>query len=163
MKTSTPFLIGLLIGMLLTTSCNGLTGPKPTSTPDPCPKDLLETNNPNQILGNLLSYCFNDELDHSMYNEIEDLSVRNNQNRRSDMKGKARLFVARGKRDQMTPAKLVQFIMQNAKVKNSAIDQVEVYNDFSFITVPFNDAETILHAFQKNSRGRPLVSKAKKR
>ena len=43
MKTSTPFLIGLLIGMLLTTSCNGLTGPKPTSTPDPCPKDLLET------------------------------------------------------------------------------------------------------------------------
>ena len=28
--------------MLLTTSCNGLTGPKPTSTPDPCPKDVLE-------------------------------------------------------------------------------------------------------------------------
>ena len=43
MKTSTPFLISLLIGMLLITSCNGLTGPKPTSTPDPCPKDVLET------------------------------------------------------------------------------------------------------------------------
>lgn len=43
MRTSTPFLISLLIGMLLTTSCNGLTGLKPTSTPDPCPKDVLET------------------------------------------------------------------------------------------------------------------------
>ena len=43
MKTSTPFLISLLIGMLLTTSCNGLTGPKPTSTQDPCPIDVLET------------------------------------------------------------------------------------------------------------------------
>jgi len=43
MKTKIQFVIGLLIGMLLIASCNGLTGPKPTSTKDPCPKDLLET------------------------------------------------------------------------------------------------------------------------
>ena len=29
--------------MLLITSCNGLTGPRPTSTQDPCPIDVLET------------------------------------------------------------------------------------------------------------------------
>lgn len=126
-------------------------------------KDLLKINNPNQILGNLLSYCFNEELDQSLYTEIEDLSVRKNQNRKNDLKGKARLFVARGKKDKMTPAKLVKFIMQNAKVKNSVINQVEVYNDFSFLTVPFKEAETILHVFQKKSRGRPLVVKARKK
>jgi len=43
MKTKIPFVIGLLIGMLLITSCNGLTGPRPTSTQDPCPIDVLET------------------------------------------------------------------------------------------------------------------------
>jgi hypothetical protein len=35
--------MSLLAGMFLITSCNGLTGPKPTSTPAPCPKDVLET------------------------------------------------------------------------------------------------------------------------
>ncbi len=43
MKTKIAFVIGLLIGMLLITSCNGLTGPRPISTPDPCSKDVLET------------------------------------------------------------------------------------------------------------------------
>ena len=43
MRTRTSFVISLLAGMFLITSCNVLTGPKPTSTQDSCPKDILET------------------------------------------------------------------------------------------------------------------------
>ncbi len=43
MRTRTIYAITLMAGLFLITSCTGLTGPKPTSTPDPCPKDVLET------------------------------------------------------------------------------------------------------------------------
>ena len=36
-------ILSLLAGIFLISSCTGLTGPKPTTTPDPCPKDVLET------------------------------------------------------------------------------------------------------------------------
>ena len=80
------------------------------------------------------------------------------------MEGRARLFVALGKKDKLSPKKLVKFIMHNSGVSNSAIDQVEVYENFSFISVPFREAEIILGVFQKNSGSKkPLVVKAKKK
>lgn len=125
-------------------------------------KELLENNNPNTILGNLLCYCFDDELNPNMYNEIRDFS--GGKNRNMEMEGRSRLFIALGKRDKVTPGELVKFIMENTGVHNAAIDQVEVYNDFSFITVPFKEAEIILHIFQKKAGNkRSLVSKARKK
>jgi len=124
-------------------------------------KKLLENNNPTQILSNLLFYCFDDELDPGLYNEIRDSSGKN---RKIEMEGRARLFVALGKKDKLSPKKLVKFIMQNSGVNNSSIDQVEVHDNFSFISVPFREAEIILGVFQKKSgKKKPLVAKAKKK
>jgi ATP-dependent RNA helicase DeaD len=72
--------------------------------------------------------------------------------------------VALGKKDKVSPSKLVKFIIKNTGVKNSAIDQVEVYDNFSFITVPFKEAEIILSIFQKKSGNKKsLIVKAKKK
>jgi ATP-dependent RNA helicase DeaD len=124
-------------------------------------KKLLDNNNPTQILAKLLNYSFDDKLNPSLYNEIQDLSGRS---RKIEMEGRTRLFVALGKKDNISPSKLVKFIIQNTGVKNSAIDQVGVYNDFSFITVPFKEAKTILGIFQKKSGNKKsLVVKARKK
>ncbi|MEA1940024.1 MAG: DEAD/DEAH box helicase [Candidatus Caldatribacteriota bacterium] len=125
-------------------------------------KKLLTNTNPTEALAKLLSYSFDDKLNPGLYNEIKDLSARN---RKIEMEGRTRLFVALGKRDNKSPSKLVKFIIQNTGVKNSAIDQVEVYNNFSFITVPFKEAEIILGVFQKKSgkRKKSLVVKARKK
>lgn len=123
-------------------------------------KELLDNANSTQILAKLLNYSFDDKLNPGLYNEIQDLSDRS---RKIVIEGKARLFVALGKKDKISPSKLVKFIIQNTGVRNSAIDQVEVYDDFSFITVPFKEAEIILGVFQKKSgnRTKSLVVKAK--
>ena len=42
MRARTPRTTIILTGILLITSCSGLTSPEPTSTPDPCSKDILE-------------------------------------------------------------------------------------------------------------------------
>jgi len=129
-------------------------------------KKLLEFNNPTQILGNLLSYCFDEELDPNIYNEIQELSGKKEKGRDKgraiDVGGKSRLFVALGRKDKMHAGKLVQFIIQNTGVKNKKIQQVEVYDKFSFITVPFKEAEIILKRFQKKAKNKKsLVVRAK--
>jgi ATP-dependent RNA helicase DeaD len=49
-------------------------------------------------------------------------------------------------------------------VKNHLIDNVEVLDNFSFISVPFKEAELILDVFRKQAAGeKPLVVKANKR
>jgi len=122
-------------------------------------KRLLENSNTTEVLAKILNYSFDDKLNPGLYNEIKEFSGRN---KKIELEGKSRLFVAMGKKDKITPAKLVKYVFENTGVNKSDIDQVEVYNEFSFITVPFKEAKTILGIFQKKSgKGRSLVVKAR--
>lgn len=79
-----------------------------------------------------------------------------------DRKGTARLFIARGKNDGMDPRKLVDFIQKESGVEQRKIDDVKIFDTFSFFAAPFEEAEKILHSFHKSSGGkRSLVSRAK--
>lgn len=80
--------------------------------------------------------------------------------------GGTRLFIARGKSDQMNPRKLVEFLEKEAGVRQNKIDDVRVMDDFSFFATTSSDADKILDVFQRQSKssgGKPLVSRAKKR
>ncbi len=124
-------------------------------------KRLLEKQNSTDLLAKILSYSFDNKLNPGLYNEIKEVSGKN---RKIELEGKTRLFVAMGKKDKITPAKLVKFIFENTGVNKSDIDQVEVYNEFSFISVPFKEAKTILAVFRKKSGNkRSLIVKARAR
>ncbi|MGL6170072.1 MAG: DEAD/DEAH box helicase [Fusobacteriaceae bacterium] len=76
--------------------------------------------------------------------------------------GKVRLFIALGRKDNMTLKKLLETISKKSKVNESKIRNVELYENFSFVSVPFNDAEVIIQSFDEDRRGKkPLVEKAK--
>lgn len=107
--------------------------------------DFLETSEPEKVLAALLKYSFQDELDEKNYNEIREPSI--------DDKGKTRLFVGLGKRDGMTPKKLVNFIKQEPKVNDKKIKDVKIFDKFSFITVPFGEAEILLDIFKRKKDG----------
>lgn len=117
-------------------------------------KELLYKNEPQAVLAALLMHAYGEELDSSNYSEIRETSI--------DTKGKARLFVAKGKMDGMTPKKLVEFIKANVKVSDRHIQDVQIFDKFSFINAPFQEAEMILRAFKNSGRGsKPLVTMAK--
>ncbi|HCL56771.1 MAG TPA: RNA helicase [Spirochaetia bacterium] len=119
-------------------------------------KDILEGKEAEQVLASVMKHFFEDELDLNSYNEIQDVSV--------NTKGKSRLFVAMGKMDNMTPKKVVDFIKQEAKIDENKIRDVKIFEAFSFITVPFEEAEIILRAFKSKNRGRrPIVERAKEK
>ncbi len=106
------------------------------------------------IVASLLKLSYSDVLDENNYNEISPVKMEDT--------GKARLFIAMGRKDGMTPKKLVEFIVKKAKVKQSYIKNAEVYEGFSFVSVPFKEAEIIVEAFAKDRKGKkPLIEKAK--
>ena len=64
----------------------------------------------------------------------------------------------------MNPKKLVDYIISKAKVDNRKLKNVEVFENFSFVSVPFAEAETILAAFNEERNGKkPLIEKAKEK
>ncbi len=63
----------------------------------------------------------------------------------------------------MNKRKLVGFIKDKANVEDRVIDDVQVFDKFSFITVPLKEAEHIIECFKKDNGGkRPLVEMATK-
>ena len=63
----------------------------------------------------------------------------------------------------MDPRRLVEFIERETGVSQRLIDDVKVMDSFSFFAVPFETAEKVLQTFQKQSGGKSLVSRAKKK
>ena len=121
-------------------------------------KQLLGDGDPTEILAATLNYCFEEELNPDAYGEIKEVSAKG---RQLDQQGKARLFVALGKKDKLNPKKLVDLIMSKVKVKNREISDIQVMDNFSFITVPFDKAEKIMISFKEKGQ-KSLISHAKK-
>jgi ATP-dependent RNA helicase DeaD len=115
-----------------------------------------------RIVAALLKYTFKDELNEQSYREISE--GRSNNSSSVDSKGTARLFVALGREQEYSTAKLAKFLEEEGGISQSAIKDIKVYDKFSFITVTFVEAEQLLAVFSKNKNGRkPLVTKAKER
>jgi len=116
---------------------------------------LLEEYDPVKIVAALLKMNYKDDFEAGSYSEISEVS-------NVDRKGKARLFIAMGKLENMTPKKIVDFIVDKTGIKESDIKEVKVFDKFSFISVPYEDATYIVNIFKKQNRGkRPLVEIAK--
>ena len=117
-------------------------------------KELLNGEQALDIVAALLKHAYDDILDENNYNEISEVKL--------EKSGKVRLFIALGRKNAMTPKKLVDYVIKRSKVDDRKIKNVEVFENFSFMSVPFTEAEIILEAFQKEKNGKKLlVEKAK--
>ncbi|MCK5288128.1 MAG: DEAD/DEAH box helicase, partial [Candidatus Omnitrophica bacterium] len=99
--------------------------------------EMLVENKPEEVCSALLKHFFQEELEIKNYNKIRETS----KNSFIDIKGKTRLFVALGKMDGMSPRRLVDFIKNKVHVDDRKINDVQIFDKFSFINVPFEEAE----------------------
>lgn len=116
---------------------------------------ILQSLDPQTAIASILKYTFKDELNPENYNEIRDTYPQ--------IKGKTRLFVAKGKKDNLTKRTLVEFICQSSGVDQRKIQDVQLFEIYSFISVPFQEAEQIINSFKSTGRRKPLVERAQKR
>lgn len=145
--------------------------------------DLLTKNEPQAVLAALLRNVYNDEFMQSGYREITEISKtkgeasnRGNGGERwnsggrsggnshysSDAEGDTRLFVALGKQNDITVRSLLELLYDKAKTPARKVRDIRILDSFSFITVPFDEAEHIMRVINNDKTKKPLISKAKK-
>ncbi len=110
---------------------------------------ILKENDPVQILAAILKYSFQDQLNEKQYKDINEVSV--------DKKGTSRLFVSLGRKDGISTRSLIKMITNETTVRAGSIDDVKVMESFSFMTVPFEDAELILKSFNNKEGERKTI------
>ena len=121
-------------------------------------KNLLEDRKPTEILAAILNYCFEEELNPDAYGEIKEVGGKGKQ---LDKQGKVRLFVALGKKDYINAKKLIQLIMSRVSIKSNHISDIQIMDKFSFMTVPFDQAEKIVVSFKEKGQ-KQLITHARK-
>jgi ATP-dependent RNA helicase DeaD len=115
--------------------------------------DLLKTGDAGTVLAACLRHAFSDELDTSSYGEIRQVNP-------VDTTSYTRLFVARGRKHGITPTKLMKLVRQQSGLKENPMRNIEIMEDFSYISVVTTEADLIRKKFRKKP-GRPIISKAK--
>ncbi len=124
-------------------------------------KELMKNNHPEEIIAAVLKQSYGNTLDHNSYKQFSSAKESKAQ---GIPEGQTRLFIAKGKADNMTKRELVDFIVDQAGIPHKMIDRLELYDTFSFITVPLREAEIILKKFKDIQQGnKSLVEKAKAR
>jgi ATP-dependent RNA helicase DeaD len=122
-------------------------------------RQFLENRSPVEVCAALLKHCFKDTLDTDSYDDLRSAGQRE---AAPDQRGKARLFVALGKKDKASPKKIAELVGRQADIDSSRISDIRVMETFSFITVPFAVAEKIIAAF-KGKGPRPVITHARKK
>ncbi len=75
-----------------------------------------------------------------------------------DRKGKAKLFVALGQNQSATPRRILEMIVEATNIQGLRPKDIACYDNFSQLSVPFEQAEMIINAFNSKTEGKaPLV------
>jgi ATP-dependent RNA helicase DeaD len=110
--------------------------------------EILASTEPRVALSAALFEAFGEDIDPERYRKIEGYSV--------DAAATARLFIGSGKRDKVTPSKLAALVKRLSGLPDRLIGGIEIYENFSFVTVPFEAAERVLSEARR-SGGLPTV------
>ncbi len=124
--------------------------------------DLAEQHGAEAVSAALLNIAFGNDLDESRYVEIKDINRGGGGDRFVDgSSGKTRLFVALGKEDGYNPKKLIDLISEKCGIDERRIQGLTMFDRFSFVNVPFEDAEIIIEQFRAKNKGeRTIIRKA---
>lgn len=121
-------------------------------------RELIGDTDPEIMLASLLRLAFKNELEENAYPEIRRIDV--------DRRGTARLFIGLGKSEGYRPKMIVDLLKKKCDIPDQKIDDVRCMDDFSFATVPYEDAEKVMRILNGISKlqpedRRPLVTLAK--
>ncbi|MCB0503189.1 MAG: DEAD/DEAH box helicase, partial [Bacteroidetes bacterium] len=125
-------------------------------------KELIKENEAENVVAALLDHFYQNELDPTAYNEVAEASAGKKESLIGS--GEVRLFVAMGKDDGMkSPRDLLHWITKEVGVSGRDIQQIKIFDSFSFFNTPEAIGEQIVEKYRKLARkgGKPLVVVAK--
>lgn len=127
------------------TEIDNLVGKVNTENYNSVIEDLLKKHKPEKVIGVLL-YKLGDGKENNKDNE-----------KKLNLDGDTRIFIAKGKFDNMEKRSLIRFIEKETRVKLGDVSDVKVCDKFSFLTMDSNTAHKVVKAFESKNRRRPLA------
>jgi len=124
-------------------------------------KRLLGDESPIDILAGVLKYAFGKTLDDRHYTKLTPVNRFGDKKSSGGSKNRTRLFVAKGKDTIGTKRKLIDYIEKVSGISGHLMEDVEIYDEFSFITLPHVEAELLLNKFIKGRNGKALIEKVR--
>jgi ATP-dependent RNA helicase DeaD len=124
---------------------------------------LLALGEPTEMVAAVLKLAFGDVFNRENYRDITPIEGKKRGVSPVDAEGKTRLFIALGSNKGVTKKSLAQFITEQAGVPDRLINDIRVYEEFSYASVPFENAETIIAELKKFRIGKKqlFVEKAR--
>ncbi len=117
---------------------------------------MVHDHDPAEVVAALLKYALEDELSEGKYRDIREYAEEAIEDR-----GRARLFISLGKKDGLTPRKLLKLINNETKIPAGKVSEIKVMDSYSFLSVPFKEAEVLLKAFkEKKGSHKAIVKRA---
>lgn len=130
-------------------------------------KTLLGDKSSDVVIASILRHAYGDEFLKTNYKEIEDSNFKakryvDRTDEPSSFSESTKLFIARGKKDGFNPKKILELLYDTCKTPARKVRDIRILDNFSFITVPFDEAEIIMKKVNHGDKGgRPLISHAK--
>lgn len=118
-------------------------------------EELIKDHDVVDVLASCLKYAFSDVLDPDRYKEIAEFKPTTPAGRKN-----VRLFVAQGRIHGLNPQKLIRMISDKTGIRDKLFQDIQMFDNFSFINVPHNEADIIQNRF-KQKKGKPMISMAK--
>lgn len=107
--------------------------------------ELMKENSPENVIAALLDHFYKKALDPQSYNNIEESSKAIAKRKSNEM----RLFVAKGKDDGIySPKQLISFISGQTAVPAKDIQDIKIFDSFSFFNAPKESGELIIDIFR---------------
>jgi ATP-dependent RNA helicase DeaD len=126
-------------------------------------EQLLSQGEPAEMIAAVLKLAFGDIFKRENYRDLTPVESKKRGVSPVDAEGKTRLFIAIGSNNGANKKSLAQFITEQAGVPDRLINDIRVYDEFSYATVPFENAETIIAELKKFRIGKKqlFVEKAR--
>lgn len=114
-------------------------------------RELSEGLDPLDALAAALAAAYSDELDPGRYGDVRTDFL--------DREATTRLFIGIGRRDRADRRAIASYVRDLTGLPDRLVGGVEVYDSFSFVTVPFEAAERTIAEARKSGTG-PVVKMA---
>lgn len=124
--------------------------------------ELVNEADHREIIAAILQHSYHKLLNKNEYRKLTPVSRKTSSENRN-IEGKTRLYIAKGKNDGLSKRELAEFIVEQTGIAKQSIEDIEVLDAYSFVTVPFEDAERIITRLRNLRFGkkRLFVEKAK--
>ncbi len=127
------------------------TGEKPQKEFLEMAVQLLNGNDPLEVVAAMLQHSFQNSFDMSAYGEIREIP------KKSDKK--TRLFLSKGKKDGLSPQKLLRMIKNETGIGGSVINDICIKEYYSFLTVPGKEADKIIKTYKDGDSRNKMTAK----